>query len=152
MTDKIENCENCGQLIGKLEIGHMYRDHILCDECNRRLRKQDDSKKSNIKPDYEVNNFVQSAQSEKKQKWNGFCIAAFVISLLNLPGPEMEMSPDAKTLLYIVGFMFFVLSIVFAYIGLSQIGENPTMRGMGLGKAAIIISIATFVIIFMTHF
>lgn len=138
MAEEPKTCENCGQAIGKIETVHMYRNHILCDECYGRLRKQDEAKTNLNNETIHSTDYAQS-----KKSWNGFCITAFVLSLLNLPSPEIKMSSDAKILVYVVGLIFFVLSIVFACIGLSQIEENQSMRGKGLGIAAIIISMAS---------
>lgn len=35
-----ENCENCGRIIGKLEAAHVVNEHVVCDECNERLRSK----------------------------------------------------------------------------------------------------------------
>lgn len=32
-----EFCENCGRAIGKLEQAFVYKDHIVCKECNEKL-------------------------------------------------------------------------------------------------------------------
>lgn len=143
MAEKTEHCENCGRTIGKLETSHIYRDHILCAECNGRLRKQEGNKKSNMQPNNEVAHFIHSEQSETKQRWNGFCISAFVFSLLLIPGPSSGFSEEVLLVVCGMAIIFFVLSITFACIGLSQVGKNPLMRGKGLGIAAIIISIAS---------
>ncbi|HUW19247.1 MAG TPA: hypothetical protein VMW16_08100 [Sedimentisphaerales bacterium] len=143
MTEKTRLCENCARAIGKLETVHIYRDHIVCAECNARLRKQDDNKKSNMQPNNEVTHFIHPEQSETKPRWNGFCITAFVVSLLLIPGPSSGFSEEVLQLARGMAIVLFVLSITFACIGLSQVGKNPSMRGKGLGIAAIIISIAS---------
>lgn len=33
-----ETCENCGETIGKLEVGHMYKNVVVCDRCIGKLR------------------------------------------------------------------------------------------------------------------
>ncbi len=33
MTNTIEQCENCGRVIGKLESPHIYRDSVVCGGC-----------------------------------------------------------------------------------------------------------------------
>lgn len=143
MEEKTETCENCGNKIGKLETAHIYRDHILCSECNCRLRKQDDIKKSTIQPNNEATHLIHSEKSETKQTWNGFCTTGFVLSLLLIPGPTSGFSEEILRLACGIAAIFFVLSITFACIGLSQVAKNPSMRGKGLGIAAIIISIAS---------
>ena len=140
MAEKTETCENCGKEIGKLEIAHIYRDHILCSECNGRLRKQDEAKTN---PNNEATRFMDSAQSETKQRWNGFCITAFVLSLLLIPGPSSGFSEEVLQFACGMAIIIFVLSITFACIGLSQVGKKPSMRGKGLGIAALIISIVS---------
>ena len=32
-----ETCENCGRMIGRLEISHVHSDHVVCAECLARL-------------------------------------------------------------------------------------------------------------------
>ncbi len=135
MAPKTEHCENCERIIGKLETAHIYRDHILCTECNGRLKKQDN----------EIIRLIHSEQPEKKQRWNGFCITAFVLSLLLIPvpGSSSGFSEEFLQLACGIDIILFVLSITLACIGLSQVEKNPSMRGKGLGIAAIIISIAS---------
>ena len=33
----VENCENCGRVIGKLEQPYAWRKHVVCAECHARL-------------------------------------------------------------------------------------------------------------------
>ena len=120
---------------------------VKCRYCHSNLkaeehRKQDEAKTN---PNNEATRFMDSAQSETKQRWNGFCITAFVISLLKIPIFDIDVSPDVQAdvqaMAIGISFITLVLCIVFASIGLSQIGRNPRMRGKGLGIAALIISV-----------
>ncbi len=118
---------------------------VKCRYCHSNLkaeehRKQDEDKTN---PNNEATRFMDSAQSETKQRWNGFCITAFVISLLLIPGPSSSFSEEVLQFACGMAIILFVLSITFACIGLSQVGKNPSMRGKGLGIAALIISIAS---------
>lgn len=41
MEDKqptCEVCENCGDKIGRLEVGHIYSDSVVCGQCITKLR------------------------------------------------------------------------------------------------------------------
>ena len=33
-------CANCGQVIGRLETPHVWREQIVCEACHRRLSRQ----------------------------------------------------------------------------------------------------------------
>ncbi len=35
----VEICENCGMKIGKLEMPHVCNNHVVCQECYKRLKK-----------------------------------------------------------------------------------------------------------------
>ena len=39
MNREMENevCKNCGRAIGKLEQVFVYKDHVVCKECNKKL-------------------------------------------------------------------------------------------------------------------
>jgi len=120
---------------------------VKCRYCHSNLkteehRKQDEGRTN---PNNEATRLMDSTQSEKKQRWNGFCITAFVLSLLLIPGPVPSSGYSEEFLQLFCGLsiILFVLSITFAGIGLSQVEKNPSMRGKGLGIAAIIISIAS---------
>ncbi len=39
MTKKVEQCENCGRLIGKLEQAYVYEGRVVCEQCNEKLTK-----------------------------------------------------------------------------------------------------------------
>lgn len=119
---------------------------VKCRYCHSNLkteehRKQDEDKTN---PNNEATRFMDSTQSETKQSWNGFCITAFVLSLLLVPiFPTPDVPIETMQLIYVLIFIQFVLSIVFACIGLSQVGKDPSIRGKGLGIAALIISISS---------
>ena len=34
-----ETCENCGRTIGKLETPHVWKENIVCRDCNSKLRE-----------------------------------------------------------------------------------------------------------------
>jgi ribosome-binding protein aMBF1 (putative translation factor) len=36
----LENCENCGRAIGKLEMAHVWSERVVCRECHTRLNTQ----------------------------------------------------------------------------------------------------------------
>ena len=36
----LRKCENCGATIGKLEKSYVFEDHVVCGECNQRLKSQ----------------------------------------------------------------------------------------------------------------
>lgn len=37
---KVEVCENCGRTIGKLEQAYVFKNHIVCQQCHEKLKKQ----------------------------------------------------------------------------------------------------------------
>lgn len=37
---KVEVCENCGRTIGKLEQAYVFKNHIICQQCHEKLKKQ----------------------------------------------------------------------------------------------------------------
>jgi uncharacterized RDD family membrane protein YckC len=37
---KVEVCENCGRTIGKLEQAYVFKNHIVCQQCYEKLKKQ----------------------------------------------------------------------------------------------------------------
>jgi hypothetical protein len=37
---KMENCANCGKDIGKLEKRYMFENHLVCGECDQKLKNQ----------------------------------------------------------------------------------------------------------------
>jgi len=37
---KVEACENCGRTIGKLEQAYVFKNHIVCQQCHEKLKKQ----------------------------------------------------------------------------------------------------------------
>ncbi|MBL7107494.1 MAG: hypothetical protein ISS77_07810 [Phycisphaerae bacterium] len=39
LTERLEKCENCTRLIGKLESPFVFRDHVVCYTCYQRLSK-----------------------------------------------------------------------------------------------------------------
>ena len=42
----IEACQNCGRNIGKLEQAYIYKDHIVCEQCNQLLHNPTGQKKT----------------------------------------------------------------------------------------------------------
>lgn len=40
MADTSEKCENCGREIGRLETPYVFSEHIVCFDCDQRLRRQ----------------------------------------------------------------------------------------------------------------
>lgn len=37
-------CENCGSIIGKLQQAFVYKEHIVCKECNEKLLQESKEK------------------------------------------------------------------------------------------------------------
>lgn len=37
---KVEVCKNCGRIIGKLEQAYVFKNHIVCQQCHEKLKKQ----------------------------------------------------------------------------------------------------------------
>ena len=107
---KEEVCANGGHRIGRLEQTHVYRDNVVCKLCYNRLKLTEET----AVPFEEVRSPQHKLSDVEKPpikgKWNGFCITAFVLSLVNLPGPEIEMSPDVRAIAYGLSFIVFVLS------------------------------------------
>ncbi len=40
MAVQVEPCENCGREIGRLEQAYLWQDHVVCEECCRRLASE----------------------------------------------------------------------------------------------------------------
>jgi hypothetical protein len=86
----------------------------------------------------------------KQGKWNGFCIAALLISLVGGLMSIREIDPGDDVRDRIIWAASVVLSIVFACIGLWQHSKYQGMKGKGFVIAALVIALAALVGFFVT--
>lgn len=47
-----ENCGNCGRALGALEQARVFGGHVVCVECDRLLRSQQDPAPAQVIPEY----------------------------------------------------------------------------------------------------
>ena len=92
----------------------------------------------------------RTADLSRQGKWNGFCIAALLISLVGGFMSIREIDPGDEMRDRIIWAAAIVLSSVFACIGLWQHAKYRGMHGKGLGIAALVIALAVLVAFFVT--
>ena len=86
----------------------------------------------------------------RQGKWNEFCIASLLISLVGGLMSIREIDPGDDVRDRIIWAASVVLSIVFACIGLWQHSKYQGMKGKGFAIAALVIALAALIGFFVT--
>ena len=92
----------------------------------------------------------RAADLSRQGKWNGFCIAALLISLVGGVMSIREIDPGDEMRDRIIWAAAIVLSGVFACVGLWQHARYRGMHGKGLGIVALVIGMAALAAFFVT--
>ena len=65
----VENCSNCGGVIGKLEQAYVFRENVVCPHCYRRLTDTEDKQiQAAIKRPIEVKTEAVPPQTEAREQ------------------------------------------------------------------------------------
>lgn len=99
-----EICENCGRAVGKLETPCVYQEHIVCSDCDTRLR-------SGISP-VGVQPIEKTGKEFKAGMLLGFGIMILGIMFLFLPNPDFT---PFGWLMIIIGGGVYVIAHVQAW-------------------------------------
>jgi DNA-directed RNA polymerase subunit RPC12/RpoP len=111
----IENCSNCGRVIGKLEQAYIIQGKIVCEDCNKRLNP------NNKKMDTKGMKFLTSG-------WH--CLLGSIISVSL--GAYCSFYYKLYILLYLCPLIFIPLWLAAVILSIMTIGKTNIRDGVTL--------------------
>ncbi|HEX8342356.1 MAG TPA: hypothetical protein VF624_15740 [Tepidisphaeraceae bacterium] len=129
----MEQCGNCGRAIGNFEQAHFFKESIICDECNARLRKPTMEYASGVAPipaaspvAVEPAQYVETLRSPRSAihivclvlfwGWNLlmlFFVCGGVFNVASGPRPQTEAEETGRA----VGTMIGIGILLFFWVG-----------------------------------
>jgi len=112
MSVEALECENCGRSIGRLESPHIYENHVVCPECEARLK-------------------LATGQAPLAVDYSG---AAHT----ELQPVVIEKTHKAWKAMQAIGFSLFVVGIVLACIGGNTFNAPLSLLGVFVGMGGLL--------------
>lgn len=151
----MEECENCGRSIGKLETPHVINEHVVCSECHAKIvasqapakRESDAVAPSAQHPAVQVIEVPHARRKPSKQTpphGNGAAMALGVCSLvLGIFALLASWIPFVGCLAIPLAFIGILLGFIGAALALTT-----RCRGIGFPIGGVICSVIALVIVF----
>lgn len=123
---RIEQCENCGRAIGKLERACLYKQRVVCEQCNQILRHP-----------------VSTRKTDQTKSISGLGIAALVLGIIACLTCWIPYVGAVSLPLAIIGFIFGVIGTIVSLMTRRSYTGLPAAGAFVSLAAAVIFLVVT---------
>jgi hypothetical protein len=105
---RVEQCENCGGTIGKIEQAYVHKGHIVCPACHKKLATPGNNPSIEVRPTVPVQTIEKTAKRWKKKTLIGLGI--IIVGVIGA-----QESPSVAALLIALGLIVCIWAKVGAW-------------------------------------